>query len=338
LSVSEAASLEEVARDIRVEEPAAAASPAEGCPPESALAPSSERLPWLLVFGSVVLAAWLASDPGARTIDCTLATLGFLALVPAQLAMQATQRWLRDEKPAATPLKPSSGKQPLQTENGEAEAVARVLAQLGDLASCPGSGVSEAACRRFLRGWKGDVDGAASGIRKYVEWRKETRPGDITADDVKRELATGKGYPHGLDRCGRAVMWAFAGRHNKNTRDIEETVQLILYSLERAIKTGEEHGVEQVCLVFDLSGFGTKNMDYEAVKRLFMLLANYYPERLGQVLLLNAPGVFNVFWRVIRPYIDPVTFKKIQFVSKGALSDFIEPALLPPEVINMLER
>jgi len=225
----------------------------------------------------------------------------------------------------------------MQADSDEGSSIEPAAALL--LARFPGSEeVSKATCRRFLRAWKGDVDGATSGIQKYLEWRKEVRPEDITVADIKNELATGKGGPHGFDRCGRPVIWAFAGRHDKNARDIEETVKLILYSLETAISTGEKNGIEQVCFVFDLSGFGRKSMDYEVVKRLFLLLANYYPERLGQVLLLNAPKVFNVFWRVISPYIDPVTFKKIQFVSKNVFHEFIEPAMFPQEMAEMLEQ
>lgn len=196
----------------------------------------------------------------------------------------------------------------------------------------------EATCRRFLHARKGDMEAAAISIRKYLEWREEARPSDITANDVKAELATGKGYCHGYDRCGRSVVWGFAGRHDKYTRDVEATVSLILYNLETAIKTGEERGTEQMCLVFDLSGFGPKSMDYEVVRRLIELLANYYPERLGLVLLLNAPSIFNVFWRFIRPYIDPVTFDKIQFANKDVLYSFIDPVMLPDEVADMLEH
>jgi len=158
------------------------------------------------------------------------------------------------------------------------------------------------------------------------------RPAAISAEDVTAELATGKGYVHGVDRHGQAVMWAFAGRHDKRSRKLQESVHLILYCLEKAIRLGEERGVEKICLVFDLSGFSSASMDYELVRELFVLLANYYPERLGQVLLWSAPSVFSAFWRVIRPYIDPATAAKVQFVARGDLGEHIDVGEHPAEL------
>merc|ERR1711948_153025 len=104
------------------------------------------------------------------------------------------------------------------------------------------------------------------------------------------------------------------------TRHLEATVNLILYNMETAIEAGERRGVEQICLVFDLSGFGPRNMDYEVVRRLIQLLADYYPERLGQILLLNAPAIFSVFWRVIRPCIDPVLSRRSNLPARACFT------------------
>jgi len=225
-----------------------------------------------------------------------------------------------------------------QTDSAEVQAPAQLLMRLNDFARVhPKVELDEAICRRFLRARKGDMDAAANGIRKYVEWRETAKPGDLTAEDVKVEMATGKGYFHGQDRCGRSIVWAFARLHDKRTRVADETMNLILYNMETAIKTGEERGVEQICFVCDLAGFGSKNMDYEVTTRLLSLLSDCYPERLGQILLLNAPTIFNVFWRVVRPCIDPVTFKKIQFASKGVLCDFIDPAMIPRDAADLIE-
>jgi len=267
--------------------------------------------------------------------DCTVAILALAALLPARVAERAMERWLgcrsvsRPHQKVVTTIKEELN----APENREDGDIAPLLERFRASGTTDADlSVDAAMCRRFLRAWKGDLAGAVSGIENYLEWRKTVRPANITPEDVRVELASRKGYPHGLDRCGRPVLWAFAARHDKHTRDAEETVKLILYCLEKTIRNGEENGAEQVCLVFDLSGFSSKSMDYEVTKRLFLLLANYYPERLGQVLLLNAPSVFGAFWRIIRPYIDPVTFEKIQFVSKEALREFIDVDMLPREV------
>mmetsp|Transcript_84247 Transcript_84247/g.176302 ORF Transcript_84247/g.176302 Transcript_84247/m.176302 type:complete len:375 (+) Transcript_84247:80-1204(+) len=197
--------------------------------------------------------------------------------------------------------------------------------------------VDSGTCRRFLIAWKEDVEGATRGLKKYVEWRRRVRPAELRPTDFRHEMATRKGFAHGLDQYGHPIVWAFAGKHDKNKRDIKETEKLILYCLEEALRISQRcSGAEKVCLVFDLSDFGLKSMDYEVVKRLIIVLANYYPERLGQVLLWNAPIVFSGFWQIISPFIDPVTFRKIRFVDDAALMANIDRSVMPVEVLATL--
>lgn len=200
----------------------------------------------------------------------------------------------------------------------------------------PGFAVDEATCRRFLRASQGNADKAAAALRKYTTWREEVRPGDITLEEVQRELAIGKSYVHGFDRIGQPILWASAGRHCRATRDLDECIKMILYNLEVAIRKAESQGLEQMCVVFDLSGFGTKSIDYEVTKFMIAVLGSYYPGRLGSVLLWNAPSIFSMFWNVVRCRIDPITFQKFKFVRGGDLTSFVETAQMPAEIAETL--
>ena len=60
-----------------------------------------------------------------------------------------------------------------------------------------------------------------------------------------------------------------------------------------------------------------KNAPMKTSRATLSILQNHYPERLHRFLLLNVPTIFSVFWNAIRPFIDPVTRKKIVFV-KGS--------------------
>merc|ERR1712037_482871 len=100
---------------------------------------------------------------------------------------------------------------------------------------------------------------------------------------------------------------------------------------EGAILAGEASGVEQVTFVFDLMGFGIRNMDLEMVSRFLELLIKFYPERLVQVLLWRAPRIFPAFWKVIRPLLDPVAFQMCKFVGAAELPEFIDPKHVPED-------
>ena len=48
------------------------------------------------------------------------------------------------------------------------------------------------------------------------------------------------------------------------------------------------------------------------------ILQDHYPERLHRFVLLHAPALFSGFFKMISPFIDPVTKAKILFVTGSA--------------------
>ena len=43
------------------------------------------------------------------------------------------------------------------------------------------------------------------------------------------------------------------------------------------------------------------------------IIQSHYPERLGLALILNVPWLLNAFYKLITPFIDPVTRAKMRF-------------------------
>ncbi len=39
--------------------------------------------------------------------------------------------------------------------------------------------------------------------------------------------------------------------------------------------------------------------------------AEYYPERLGLFMIVDAPSLFGMLWKAIRSFVDPKTHKKV---------------------------
>ncbi len=46
------------------------------------------------------------------------------------------------------------------------------------------------------------------------------------------------------------------------------------------------------------------------------ILQTHYPERLGGALILNVPFILNAFFKIISPFIDPITRNKMKFNPK----------------------
>lgn len=67
---------------------------------------------------------------------------------------------------------------------------------------------------------------------------------------------------------------------------------------------------------------------------LIRFVADHYPERLGQLFIINAPWVFPTFWRICRVWLDENTVKKIHVLGKNYKKDLakhIDPMYLPEE-------
>ena len=88
-----------------------------------------------------------------------------------------------------------------------------------------------------------------------------------------------------------------------NESELEKLTKYAVYVLENAFKKCNEEVIDNVCIVFDLEGFSTANMDYKFVKGIIWILSKQYPERLGVCLVLNSSMFFNACWAVIKPWL-----------------------------------
>ena len=70
-------------------------------------------------------------------------------------------------------------------------------------------------------------------------------------------------------------------------------------------------GVEQWVWFADFKGFGWQDCDPRLAQIFLEVSAKHYPERLGLFLIIDPPRIFRGLWRMLQPYIDPATKKKV---------------------------
>lgn len=89
-------------------------------------------------------------------------------------------------------------------------------------------------------------------------------------------------------------------------------------------------GIEKMTLIADFdteNKLTKKSPDQNTVARQFLsFLQNHYPERLSKAIALNPPWYIRLLYRIISPFMDPVTKKKIHFVNGNA--DYVKKELL----------
>ncbi len=157
----------------------------------------------------------------------------------------------------------------------------------------------------FLRDRKLEVDKAREKTVKYLEWRARDGFDDLSGVDVDEEAATGKAVLLSeRDACGRSVVYVTLTKHEVETRDLSRTCRLCVRLVDEALERSRAEGegaVETLMCVFDLRGFTMKNADIDFVKFFIKCIFDYFPKRVSQVLIVDAPWVFKPVWAVIKP-------------------------------------
>ena len=102
---------------------------------------------------------------------------------------------------------------------------------------------------------------------------------------------------------------------HENTNDHDGNVLHLVYQMERAVKACDTE--EKWNIVIDFNGYA-KNTPLKTSKAVLSTMQDHYPERLNKAFLVDAPWLFLGAFKLISPFIDPVTRKKIVFVKGSA--------------------
>lgn len=182
---------------------------------------------------------------------------------------------------------------------------------------------------RHFRAEKGNVKKAITKIKSTIAWRKSFEVSKIKSctekngdQEMRRimeyENASGKIYARGYDKNDRAVLYFCPGLENSNNRD--DNMRHLVYQLERGIAcTQRKSGLQKYVIVLDFRGYKLSNAPpMSTTKMTAEILQHHYPERLLRFFICNPPIIFRVFWKMVSPFIDPVTKDKIKFIHGDA--------------------
>jgi len=167
----------------------------------------------------------------------------------------------------------------------------------------------DALVLRFLRARKWDVPKAMAMLVSAVNWRVQRnisqtiirtgesvglKPADEQTEDEKGFIAqyrSGKSYVRSADRENRLVYIIRVKYHDPRAQSGDSMESYVLHNIE-SLRILLKPPNYKCCLIFDLTNFGLKNMDFHVVKFLVTVFEARYPETLGVVLIHNAPFVF----------------------------------------------
>ncbi|KAI9652199.1 MAG: hypothetical protein M1829_001820 [Trizodia sp. TS-e1964] len=164
---------------------------------------------------------------------------------------------------------------------------------------------------RYLRATKWSEPEASKRLLDTLTWRREYGVESHTADYISPENETGKQVIIGFDNAARPCLYLNPAK--QNTQRSERQIQHLVFMLERVIDlTGP--GQETLSLLVNFkSSSNSSGPNVSQGRQVLNILQTHYPERLGRALVINVPWFVWGFFKIITPFIDPLTREKLKF-------------------------
>ncbi|KAK7828305.1 phosphatidylinositol transfer protein 3 [Quercus suber] len=170
------------------------------------------------------------------------------------------------------------------------------------------------------------------GMEPKQEEEKEERLGNNNVMEMNEK-------ENEIEQSKVGIMRALVEREDPSAKDVDDLMirrflraRFVVYSLDK-ICSRMPRGEEKFLCIGDLEGWGYSNSDIRGYLAALSILQDCFPERLGKLIIVHVPYIFMTAWKMVYPFIDSKTKKKIIFVEnkklKSTLLSDIEESQLP---------
>ncbi len=181
----------------------------------------------------------------------------------------------------------------------------------------------DAVMLRFLRSRKWDVDRALNVIGSTARFRVENdvdellKGGELEMTRTRggrNIFSNGLSYVCGSTHSGEPVYIIEVGSHFSSNQTQLELQRGVIY-MQEWISLLMPPPVERKVVIFNMSNFGLRNMDWWCVFFMVKTVERFYPESLARVYVHCPPWIFRPIWFVLKPLLDPVVRDKVRLTS-----------------------
>jgi len=169
----------------------------------------------------------------------------------------------------------------------------------------------ETTLERFLRADKGNLDKAKARLKSTLLWRRDEMNSFCKCcfeDDSRSH------YMHvvGRTKNGRPVVFSDIGlARNSKPKDNEAHATFCMEQVEKCLP---KYPDDTYVWVSDFHKFGRQHLNPSVAKKVLGLFAKHYPERMGAMVFVEAPKIFNILYKICEKFVDPTTMAKLRFV------------------------
>jgi len=203
----------------------------------------------------------------------------------------------------------------------------------GDRLAVDAGDLSRSDLIRFLRARKLHLGKSADFLIADLTWRRDCRIKERSAEDGAAVLGCDLTklqaiLPHasgGVDRQGRPLLFKHFGGQCEIRKMLKDTTLRNMEDYnwwlnERHVRRLDELGQVQWIVIIDAKNWSPTLFDstaYKFLKSMAKIDSDHYPERLGGMVVVNAPAALAFCWRVVRTWLDEATRDKVEIFSSG---------------------
>lgn len=172
--------------------------------------------------------------------------------------------------------------------------------------------VDDATVARFLRAESGNAHHASRRLQDTIAWREAEQPDKLCCEACRKDPTSHYMYLFGRDVNSYPAIYSCLDL--VTNRNVDDNAKHMLMQFESCVKMMKDPGNDKWLWLMDFHGFGIRDCSPKLARIFLSVSATHYPERLGTIIVIDAPTIFSTLWKAVQPFIDPVTKKKIKFV------------------------
>lgn len=201
--------------------------------------------------------------------------------------------------------------------------------------------------RRMVRAEKYNINKAVCRAIEHASWRQENLPRGLEGFDereIEAQIKDNKVFMQLETRSGRPCLIVRVKEHTASlSKDGPMLKKFVIYCLEVAtyLCDVEKYGNpdSMIDVVFDARSMGWKNYDTTGLIQVFAVLIKAFPERVHRIYMYHGPKLLDILWKVVKPFVDPVSREKVVFLNgtegKDVLYDAIGHDFVPEDLLGI---
>lgn len=181
--------------------------------------------------------------------------------------------------------------------------------------------------KRFYLARNRNIDEAFKMIVETMKWRKEMEFANMNDQRFPVEFyKIGGLFIYEPDKLGNLTVYMRVRMHRKVPELDDYSKKFVLHTLAKADKITEGSGLG---IVFDLSGAGYVNLDWDYLRFLIHAGTNYFPVGVKYILVVNIPWILNTFRKLAYAMLPEFWFGLLKFAQGDEIFIYIDKENVP---------